>query len=188
MDDNLLIKKVKSGDKEAFYNIVKKYEKKAYNISYRLLRNPEDAKDVSQESFIKVYKSIGSFKEESSFSTWFYTIVNNTAKDYIRKKYKIREISIYKESKNEEDYVIEIEDTENSPEKILDNTFIRDNISEAIKKLSFEHRQVIVYREIQELSYDEISEILNCSIGTVKSRLNRARKNLRDILNSNQIK
>lgn len=177
-----LIKKCVNGDLKAFDELIEKYEKTAYNIALRMLKNPEDAMDVSQEAFIKVFKSIKTFNFESAFSTWLYRIVTNTCLDFLRKRnpnvYSIDNPIQTDEGEIERD----IPDESDSPEELLEKKLTKELVNNSINKLDENHRIVIILRDIQGFSYEEISNILDCSIGTVKSRINRARKNLKDII------
>ncbi|SCG83122.1 RNA polymerase sigma-H factor Sigma-30 [Proteiniborus sp. DW1] len=177
-----LIKKCANGNLKAFDELIEKYEKTAYNIALRMLKNPEDAMDVSQEAFIKVFRSIKTFNFESAFSTWLYRIVTNTCLDFLRKRnsnvYSIDNPIQTEEGEIERD----IPDEADSPEELLEKKLTKEMVNNSINKLEENHRIVIILRDIQGFSYEEISKILDCSIGTVKSRINRARKNLKDII------
>lgn len=177
-----LIKKCVNGDLKAFDELIEKYEKTAYNIAFRMLKNPEDAMDVSQEAFIKVFKSIKTFNFESAFSTWLYRIVTNTCLDFLRKRntnvYSIDNPIHTDEGEIERD----IPDESDTPEELLEKKLTKELVNNSISKLDENHRVVIILRDIQGFSYEEISKIIDCSIGTVKSRINRARKNLKDII------
>ncbi|WIV10516.1 sigma-70 family RNA polymerase sigma factor [Proteiniborus sp. MB09-C3] len=177
-----LIKKCVNGNLKAFDELIEKYEKTAYNIALRMLKNPEDAMDVSQEAFIKVFKSIKTFNFESAFSTWLYRIVTNTCLDFLRKKstivYSLDNPIQTEDGEMERD----IPDGSHSPEELLEKKLTKELVNNAIGKLEENHRVVIILRDIQGFSYEEISNILDCSIGTVKSRINRARNNLKDIV------
>ncbi|WP_427338941.1 RNA polymerase sigma factor [Caloranaerobacter sp. DY30410] len=179
--ERILIKKSAEGDVDAFEELIKDYEKRAYNIAYRLLKNSEDAMDVVQEAFIKVYKSIREFKFKSSFSTWIYKIVVNTSIDFIRNKKVV--YSLDETIKCEKgDINREIADYENTPETELERKLTKELVKKSIDKLDDIHRTVIILRDIQGFSYSEISEILGCSLGTVKSRISRGRIALREII------
>jgi RNA polymerase sigma-70 factor (ECF subfamily) len=178
----LLIKKCKKGNIDAFQELIEKYQKTVYNIAFRMLKNPEDAMDISQEALIKVYKSIKSFDFKSSFSTWLYKIVVNTCIDFLRKK-KSKVYSIDNPIKTDDGEIKrEISDSTNAPETLLDKKITKELVYNAINKLDDSHRTVIILRDIQGFSYQEISEILDCSLGTVKSRINRARNSLKEII------
>lgn len=178
-----LIKKCMNGNLKAFDELIEKYEKTAYNIALKMLKNPEDAMDVSQEALIKVFKSIKSFNFESAFSTWLYRIVTNTCLDFLRKQnknvYSIDNPIYTEDGEIERDIPGDLSDT---PEEMLEKKLTKELVNNSIEKLDENHRVVIILRDIQGFSYDEISSILECSIGTVKSRINRARKSLKDIL------
>ncbi|TCQ08180.1 RNA polymerase RpoE-like sigma-24 subunit [Serpentinicella alkaliphila] len=183
MDENLLIQKSQAGDIKSFEMLIETYQKKAFNIAYRMLGNLEDANDVTQEAFVKVYKSLGKFKGDSKFSTWLYSIVTNASIDYMRKNRKTD--VVYLDKKEEDKMKIEVPDNINTPEHLFEKKEIKRVIHDSINKLSKEHRTVIILRDIQGFSYDEIANILNCSEGTVKSRISRARGQLKNILSQN---
>lgn len=171
-----------NGNLDAFDELIEKYQKTAYNIALRMLKNPDDAMDISQEAFIKVYKSIKTFNFESAFSTWLYRIVTNTCLDFLRKKnanvYSIDNPIQTDDGEIERD----IPDSSDGPEEALEKKLTKELVNNAINKLDENHRIVIILRDIQGFSYEEISNILDCSIGTVKSRINRARNNLKEII------
>ncbi len=181
-DELLLIKRSQKGDIDAFETLIKDYKKVAYNIAFRVLKNKEDAEDVSQEALVKVFKSIANFNMQSTFKVWLYRIVMNTCLDFKRKNQTIV-YSIDKpiESENGE-IATEIADETGRPDIILQNKIESEILNECIQNLDDDFRTVIVLREIQGLSYNEIANILSCSEGTVKSRINRARKKLRIML------
>lgn len=178
-----LVEKTRQGDVDSFEKLIEPYQKKAYNIAYRMLGNVEDASDVTQEALIKIYKSISSFQGNSKFSTWVYSIVNNTCIDFIRKNRKGNVIYLEREKDNGDGtYQMEITDNTNTPEEILDKKETRHMIQDAINQLNQEHREIIVLRDIEGFTYQEIADILKCSEGTVKSRISRARGNLKQLL------
>jgi len=177
-----LIKKCVQGNVEAFEELIAKYEKTAYNIALRMLRNQEDASDISQEAFIKVFKSIKTFNFESSFSTWLYRIVTNTCLDFLRKKNN-NVYSLDNPIHTEEGEIHrDIPDIMNAPEEVFEKQLTKELVHRSINKLDDNHKTVIILRDIEGFSYEEISQILDCSLGTVKSRINRARNNLKDII------
>ncbi len=184
MNDNelLLIKRSIKGDVDAFEELIKDYKKVAYNIALRVLRNKEDAEDVSQEALVKVYKNIESFNMQSTFKVWLYRIVMNTCLDLKRKK-KIVTYSIDKPLENDESEITqEIPDNSSNPDVIIQNKLESKMLYECIGMLEDDFRTVIVLRDLQNLSYKDIASVLSCNEGTIKSRLNRARKKLRDIV------
>ena len=177
-----LIQKAKSGDESSFESLILGCQTKAYNIAIRYLKNEEDALDALQESFIKIFRHLNSFKEDSRFDTWVYRIVVNTCNDMLRKNSnrKITD-SIFK-TDDEKETIIEIPDVSGSPEVVYDNKEKSEYIVTCLEKLSREQKEIIILRDVHGFSYDEISEILECSVGTVKSRINRSRLRLREIL------
>ena len=177
-----LIQLCKNGDREAFNQLIAQYQKQVFNIAYGMLSDYEDALDASQEVFVKVYRSIASFKGQSSFSTWIYRICANVCNDSLRKRQR-RGVTVSIENDDDGDNNIsEIpSDTPTPEENVMMNERQRA-VREAINNLSDEYREIIVYSDINQLSYDEISKVLKCPVGTIKSRLNRARNALRKIL------
>ena len=183
-NEAILIDKAQKGDIESFELLIENYQKKAFNIAYRMLGNLEDANDVTQEALVKVYRSIGAFRGNSSFSTWLYSIVNNTCIDFMRKNRKVDLIYIEQEHEGT-NYQIDIPDRLNTPEKLLEKNEVKKIIHDGINQLNYDHRNIIILRDIQGLSYKEIGEILHISLGTVKSRISRARDNLKEIIRDN---
>lgn len=174
MEERRLIIGSMERDEEAFEKLIQNYEGKIYNMCFYLLKNKEDAMDATQDVCIKIYKSIDKFKGDSKFSTWIYRITYNTCIDFIKKR------------KNELSYdeVIDNDDTHRDSriEDIIESKELKLEIKRCIMKLSDDFRTIVIFRDIEGLSYQEISEILNIEVGTVKSRLNRAREALRNEL------
>lgn len=180
--ERLLIERAKSGDVESFETLIRNHQSYAYNIAFRMIGNEEDAKDAAQEALIKVFKNLHAFKGDSAFSTWLYRIVMNTCKDLLRKR-KPNEISIDKGFETDDGEVhLEIEDNTNDPVSKYEQQEVRVTIETALDELPDNYKSVVVLREIQGLSYDEISEIEDIPVGTVRSRINRGRRILREIL------
>ncbi len=183
-EDVELVKKCQSGDTQAFNQLVTKYRGKAFAMIYNMVRNEQDAWDLAQDGFLKAWKSIGNFRGQSAFYTWLYRIMSNVSIDWLRKK-KI-------EGAVELDDAIELKDiaagSVTSPKAVLmpdekiGHDEIRRRIDAALEKLSPEHRAVIVMKEIDGLQYHEIAAALDCSIGTVMSRIFYARKKLQTML------
>ncbi|WP_244971252.1 RNA polymerase sigma factor [Vallitalea guaymasensis] len=182
--EKTIIKKAKKGDKDAFEKLIIKYEKRVYNIAYQMFGNEHDANDMAQEVFIKIYKSLDKFNFKSSFSTWIHRITVNTCIDEYRKKKKNNKVESMDESMEQQDGVIhkQFVDKGLTPEeKVIKNEnilFIRESINE----LKEEHKMIIILRDIKGYSYDDIADILGISIGTVKSRISRARLSLKKII------
>ena len=183
--EKALVQQAKAGDRNAFAALVSAYETKIYNLALRYLGNREDAMDASQEVFLRVFRFLPGFQEESGFSTWIYRIGVNVCKDMLVKQSKRNEQSIEVEDEEEERRTIDIVDCRYSPEQILENAELRTILSTAIASLPEQQREVVVLRDIQGLSYEEIASVLSLESGTVKSRLSRARENLRKKLLQN---
>lgn len=178
-----LVKLAQCGDSTAFAKLIENHERLVYNVVYRMLTNHEDAKDISQEVFLKAYKYLDKFDGKASFSTWLYRIAVNTSIDEIRKRKGHETISLDKE-KASDDGILKKEYADSSAgveEQVMAKESI-SNIKKAMENLSSEHRVIITLRDFQGLSYTEISEITQTSLGTVKSRLARARKTLKDLI------
>lgn len=179
-----IIRDAQNGVKEAFEEIVVRYQHKIYTLCYRYTGNPEDARDLAQEVFIKLYRNIGQFQGRSSFSTWLYQVAGNTCKDYLRKQQHQRQQTTSLEEEifvNGESFTPEKLKDENTPETIYEEKERMTRLKQAIAGLSPEYRMVLVMREFQNLSYEEIARELDTSVGTVKSRLNRSRNALRSM-------
>jgi len=187
MGDNekLLLARARNGDISAFESLIEGYQKKVFNIALRMIGDYEDANDLAQEVFIRIYKSIKGFKEQSSFSTWVYRITTNVCLDELRKRKNKNVVSLDDDIKfDDSEMKRQVEDVKPTPEAVVERDETRRIVSDAISKLSSEHRTAIILRDIQGFSYEEISRIINCPEGTVKSRINRARKALKEILKS----
>lgn len=179
-NEQILIEKAKLGHEESFEILINNCKTKAYNTALRYLRNEEDAMDALQESFIKIFRHLDKFKGDSKFDTWVYRIVVNTCNDYLRKnKNNKNELRLYFENE-EGDMDIDIIDTSPTPPELLDAKLTSSFILDCLEKIPAGHKEIIILRDIQGFSYEEISEITNCSMGTVKSRINRARKKLKE--------
>ncbi|HHW49075.1 MAG TPA: sigma-70 family RNA polymerase sigma factor [Clostridiaceae bacterium] len=184
-EEKSLINKAKCGDIEAFEQLIEVYQKKVFNIALRMIGNYEDANDIAQEVFIRVYRSLGGFKEQSAFSTWIYRITTNVCLDELRKRKNKNVVSIDEDVKSDDGEIKrQIEANEPTPEAVAEKNYIKQVVNDAINQLSEEHRTVIVLRDIQGFSYEEIAKITKCPEGTVKSRINRARHALKDILST----
>lgn len=187
MSDKKLIKRIKSGDMDAFSELVTLYEKKALSFTYRMLKDASDAEDAAQEAFLRVFDKIDTFRESSSFSTWFYTILNNICLDILRKRTRAADtVSINQTSSENDEYELQIEDSAPGPYEQLQKSTAQELLEDALTKLSDEHRAVIIMRDINGLDYEEIAKVLDVSLGTVKSRISRARLALRKILEENR--
>lgn len=173
------------GELSAFENLISRYEKKIYNFCYRMTNNKEDAEDLAQEVFIKVYRSLRLFKGNSKFSTWIYRIAYNTCIDKHRKKKMIHIISLSPAGEDNENKDMDLPYQGLSPEERLLRKEQLMNLQLCIEALRPEYKSVIILRDIQNHTYEEIAEILNIPLGTVKSHISRARLSLRDALERN---
>lgn len=184
LNEKDLISAVQSGDSEAFGKMMQMYEKKLFNFSLGMLSNPDDAFDAVQDTFFKAFRSINSFKGESSLYTWLYTICRNCCYDIIKSRARLmrHNISLFEYTEDDEGSIIEIPDTSGDPYSLYQRKAVCEIIYKAIDSLAPHHREIILLRDINELSYDEIAGIMNISTGTVKSRLSRARMRLQKIL------
>lgn len=178
-----LIQRAKNGDSEAFGELIASHERLVHNIALRTVKNPEDARDISQEAFIKAYKNIKKFDEKSAFSTWIYKITVNTAIDEMRRRKGKETVSADMElDLGEGSVAMQLIDGGGTPEEEAVRQETRRDILSAIDMLSEEHRRVVVLRDLNGLSYSDIAEITDSTMGTVKSRLARARAQLKNIL------
>ena len=171
-----LIRKAKQGDMLAFEELILKHEKIVYNVALRMMNHSEDARDISQEVFLKAYRNLANFDERSAFSTWLYRITHNTCIDEMRKRKGKQSYSLEEELENEDGSMQrQIADEGDTPEESLLREEQKSEILQALDTLSEEHKAAIILRDVKGLSYEEISEILELSLGTVKSRISRAR-------------
>ncbi len=187
-NETVLIEKSKQGDLAAFEQLIMDYQKKIVNLAYRMLGNMADAEDAAQDIFVRVFRSISGFNEKAAFSTWLYRIATNVCLDLLRRKKRQNEqntISIHRGEENDE-YELPIEDNGPSPYEQAKRSAAMEALENALKKLGEEQRLVVVLRDVNGLSYEEIAEITNCSLGTVKSRINRSRLMLRKLLENDK--
>lgn len=176
-----LIQRAQEGSSDAFGELVRSYEKFIFNVACRMFSNVEDASDIAQEALIKAYKNINKFDFNSSFSTWLYRITVNVCIDEMRRRKGKETYSIDAEDE-ENGLFIQLEDTSEGAEEGVIRKETVSEVRQAIDKLSEEHKMVIILRDLQDLSYEEVAQTLGINVGTVKSRLARGRKNLKDII------
>lgn len=172
MTEKSLIDSAKGGDKQSLEGLIEKYAPMVFNLSLKFLCNYDDASDCAQETLVKIYTGINKFHEKSAFSTWVYRVTYNTCMDLLRKKKQTLTSELDQS----------IEDFGPTPQIAAEKNERTRKILAAIKCLPEEYRSAVVLRDINGNSYDEIAEILGCSIGTVKSRINRGRQRLRELL------
>ena len=187
--DAQLVEKATEGDMTSFGELCEKYSSFVYRTIFFDIRNHEDAEDLSQEVFIKAYRALLSFRKDCEFSTWLYRICKNTVYDYLRKNAREKTMPLSELSSDEYDREYEIPDTDGKfdPEKTYISKETANIVNEAIATLPEQHREIVVMRDIEGLSYSEISEILSLEEGTVKSRLSRARAALKKKLSDKKL-
>lgn len=180
IDENILVERARQGDLDAFEQLVARYESKVYTIAYRYTGNYADASDLAQEAFIRVYRSINSFRGESSLLTWLSRVVTNVCKDELRRRAKQKTVSMEEMAEKGQSPAAE---HKNRPlEEIVLKKEWQKEVQQLLNTLSEDYRTVIIMRDVQGYSYEEIAVFLKCSLGTVKSRLNRARNILKNKL------
>ena len=185
-NEDILLNKARDGDVAAFEDLMSTHYKKVYNICYRMVNNPEDASELAQETFLKVYRHIADFKGNSSISTWLYRIASNVCLDFLRKNKKYQTVSMEKEAFEDLQIKDMISSVEEGPEKIVESNAKKAAIKEALSKMNEHNRNAVILRDFMNLSYEEMSNTLNLPIGTVKSRISRARNELRALLCSGE--
>lgn len=181
--DLALVERVKQGDKAAFDLLVIKYQSRIINLVSRFVRNHADALDVTQDAFLKAYRALPNFRGESAFYTWMYRIAVNTAKNFLALQVSRRTADMDQDASEME----QIDDSDalkdiDTPEHLLLAGEIQDTVVKAIAGLPDDLRTAITLRELEGLSYDEIAEAMNCPIGTVRSRIFRARETIDKLL------
>lgn len=182
-EDALLVARAQAGDRNAFNALVQRYEVRAYQYAYRLCRNQELASDLVSETFLRVYNALHHFKGNSSFATWLYRIMTNCFLDY-RKRDKSKMMVSIDAAMQGEDSELErdIKDTARNPQEETERTHRLSKFEEAISQLADFQQSMLVMYHAETMSYEEIAAALDLPVGTVKSRLNRARIALRDLL------
>jgi len=179
--DLALVRRAKKGDYRAFDLLVLKYQSRIISIAFKYVKEIQLAEDISQEAFIKAYKSINSFREESAFYTWLYRITANTAKNYLVSKGRRKESSFSEISTSENEDYFDMP-TNDSPEQILMAQNLRNTIHDALSSLPEDTRTALSLREFEGLNYEEIALIMGCPVGTVRSRIFRGREALENLI------
>lgn len=183
-NEKVLIEASLKGDTEAFSALILSHEKKVYNIAFRMVGNEEDALDISQEVFLRVYKSLKDFEGSSSFSTWVYRITSNLCLDFLRsKKRKAVAFSMDEAiSLSDGEAALQLPDNNSDTYRQVEEKFIKKELSALLDMLEPDYKTAVVLRDINGLSYSEICEITGCSLSAVKSRIRRGREHLKKII------
>ena len=181
--DRVLVRQAQAGDFEAYDELVRRYQERVYATLYHMTANHDDANDLAQEAFIKGFRALKSFKGDSSFFTWVYRIAVNKTINFLKQRKKRTQMSLNDLDFNIEhdpDFIALISDK--TPRRDLNLVELQEKLNEAMLKLSHLHRLVVTLHDIQGLSHDEISKIMDCNTGTVRSRLFYARQQLQAYL------
>ena len=174
------ISAAQKGDQDAFEALVRLYEKRVFALTSRMCRNSEDAAEAAQEAFLAAWQGLPFFRGDASFSTWLYRLASNACVDLLRREGRHRAAA--GPSLNDEALNVDIPDGAASPQEVAERSELRQQIEDGLSALSPEHRQVLILREMHQLTYDEIADTLSLDVGTVKSRISRGRKQLRNFL------
>ncbi len=180
-DDLALVRRSLQGDERAFAELVSQYSAALYRLAWRMLRNEEEARDVVQEAFLRVYRALSTFDQSRKFSTWILRITTNLCIDHIRRR-KVRTLSIDIDPRDEERVPVILVDKRPGPEERYGQTSLGGLLDEMILQLPLIYRAVVELRYKEQLSYEEISQVLEIPLGTVKARLHRAHHQLKDRL------
>ena len=179
MNERELILLLQEGNEAAFETLVRQYEKKVYTLCRRMCASDEDAQEAAQDAFLAVWRSIGSFRQESSFSTWLYRLATNACIDLLRRNKRNGAGGV---SLDDEETVLELVDDAPLPQQELEHKETQRMIREGLAALPDDYRSILLLREAEGLSYAEIAQVTQLELGTVKSRINRARALLRNYL------
>lgn len=179
IEEKKLLKKAAAGSAEAFEQLVLTYQTPIYNLCLRMTGNPEDAADMTQESFLKAWRSLEGFHFESTFSTWLYRLASNTCLDFLRSVKRRKQFSLTMEDADGETQLLDLPDPAPTPEASLLSAEESALLAAAMRQLDPEQQRILTLRVVNDLSYTEIAAVLDIKEGTVKSRLARARENLR---------
>lgn len=180
--DEELVRRAQRGDNAAFEELVRRYERKVYNIVYRLLGNEEDATEALQDTFLRAYRFIPKFQFKSSFYTWLYRIATNISLTRLRRRKTGSTVSLDEPVKDSDDLAVDIPDGGLTPEEAFRQKLLRERLQSAVESLPEQYRAVVVLRDLEGLSNEEVSRVLKISVAAVKSRLHRGRLALREKL------
>lgn len=183
--DEVLVERAQAGDLDAFDLLVTRYRGRIYSMIYPLVQNEADAWDLAQDAFVKAWRALPKFKGQSRFYTWFYRVTHNVVYDWLRKKSNVAQNLEFDEAVASDPLASGAPTAprpDDAPDRQAERSDLRRDIEDALAKLSPEHRETILLREVEGLKYEEIAERMECSTGTVMSRLFYARRKLQDLL------
>ena len=178
--DAEILAEVAAGDIDAYGKIVGRYRGRLYNFVFRFVSDRETAEDIVQETFLRAFRKRKEYRAIANFSTWLFTIAGNLAKSELRRRKRWRLFSLHRD--DDSDSGMELPDETYRPDKVAESSLADDQIHDAIAALPENYRQVILLRDVEGMAYQEIAEIVDCPVGTVKSRVNRARLKLQQKL------
>ena len=182
MQDELLIRRAQHGDADAFEQLLLEHQKNVYNLCYRMAGDPDDAMDLSQAPFLRAWRCLDQYQFASAFSTWLYRLCSNICIDFLRKRRRQQTVPLTFEDADGEEQTYAVPDVQPLPEEQVELKLTRETLAAAMAQLLPEHRAVLQLRVVNEMSYEQIADVLDIQIGTVKSRLSRARNQLKKIL------
>ena len=180
MDEKALIGQILAGDQDAFARLVQAYQKPVYNLCLRMVSNPTDAEDLAQEAFVKAWKGLRFYKHEAAFSTWLYRLTSNVCIDFLRRQKKTVSLTVEEDAPE-----LEVPDAAPLPEEQVLNKEKQQAVAAAMAQLEEEYRLALTLRVVDDLTYEQIAEVLDIKVGTVKSRIARARERMRKMLLEN---
>ena len=178
--DTELVRKAAAGDSDAFEQLVLSYEKPIYNLCLRMCGNAEDAMDLTQETFLKAWRSLGSFRADAAFSTWLYRLCSNLCIDHLRREQKRKVLPLHVEDNDGDERPLDVPDPAAGPEERLSAQEDRQQVADALQSLEPEYREALTLRVLHDLSYADIAAVLQVREGRVKSRIARAREKMRE--------
>ncbi len=181
-EEECLVSLAAGGDADAFEKLMTFHQKNVYNLALRMVGNADDAFDMSQETFLKAWNALPDFRGGSKFSVWLYRLTTNVCIDHLRARQRRPAVSLQTENDEGEETALEIPDERFSPEKLLEKQEMRDAVRRGMASLPEDYRRALALREVSGLSYEEIAGALQLDLGTVKSRIFRARKKLCEFL------
>lgn len=182
MAEQELVDRARTGDQSAFEQLVLEHQNKVYSLAFRMVNDREEAADLAQEAFLKAWQGLPAFQGESSFATWIYRLTTNLCIDYIRRQKRRQEVQPVASLDDPDNGLGEPADWKQDPQRHVERQELRRALALALQALPDHQRQILVMRELSGLSYQEIGQALDLDLGTVKSRIARARKTLQKIL------